>query len=421
MRDATQRAPRWLKGHDMNQPGILTPSTSHYRRPLLYTPFFEASRPWIQTDEFVGWAGYCVPDIYSSVEQEYFAIRNTASVFDISPMIKYRISGVDAERFLNRLVTSDVRRLKVDRAGYTLWCNDNGHVIEEGLIFRFGPQEFRICTAERQLDWFLDSAIGFDVQIAEVTAEVAGLALQGPTSYGILKTMGLKGLESLQPMGLSHHHFNGCDLMVSRTGFSGDLGYELWIAPEGAAALWNALMTAGHLRGIRPIGYQALDMARIEAGLLLTEVDFISCDHTVRLGRESSPWELSLDWAVALDKGHFNGRHALIREKQRGVRRKVVGLELEGNKPGHDALVYADKANNRQIGQITAALWSPTCKRNIALARIDAPFFDSKDSFWVDMYLQRELQWERRNVRAWIVERPFYDPARRRATPPLER
>ena len=405
----------------MSRTAILTPSQAHYRRPLLHSPFFESSKPWIQNDTFVGWAGYCTPDVYTSTEQEYFAIRNSCAVFDLTPMIKYLITGPDAERYLNRVVTCDVRKLKVNRVIYTVWCDDEGKVIDDGTIFRFGPQEFRLCSAERQLDWFLDCAIGYDVQVSEVTADIAALAIQGPTSYSVLKAMGLQGLETLTAMGMSHHVWEGHALMVSRTGFTGDLGYEAWIAPEGAALLWNRLFAAGHARGILPIGYQALDMARIEAGFILPDVDFISCNHTIRLGRESSPFELNLDWTVALEKGHFNGRRALLREKQHGVARRLVGLELDGNKPGHDSLIYSDRANEKQIGEITAALWSPTCKRNIAIARIDAPYCDSKASFWVDMYLQRELRWERRNVRAWIVERPFFLPDRRRATPPVLR
>jgi aminomethyltransferase len=397
---------------------LLGASNAHYRRPLLHTPFFEASRPWIQTDAFVAWSGYCTPDVYSSTEHEYFAIRNTCSVFDLTPMVKYSVTGPDALRYLNRIVTCDLRKLRENRVIYTLWCNDEGHVIDDGTVFRLGPQEFRVCSAERQLDWFLDSAIGFDVCVAEVTEDVAALALQGPTSFATLCAMGFAGLETLTAMGISHHTFEGYPVMISRTGFTGDLGYELWIAPQGAARLWNRLMETGHPRGITPIGYQALEMARIEAGFILPHVDFISCNHTIRLGRESTPWELNLDWTVALDKGHFNGRRALVEEKARGIRRKLVGLELEGNKPAHGSLVYADRKNMQQVGEITAALWSPTLKRNIAIAKIDAPHFNSKESLWVDLYLHRELQWERRNVRSWIVERPFYFPARRRATPP---
>jgi aminomethyltransferase len=413
--------PRVLASRLQPVAGLLAASTSHYRRPLLHTPFFEPSRPWIQNDTFVGWAGYCVPDVYSSTEQEYFAIRNTCSVFDLTPMIKYLITGPDAERYLDRVVTCDLRKLKVDRVVYTVWCDDEGKVIDDGTVFRFGPQEFRLCTAERQLDWLLDCATGFDVHVREVTPEIAALAVQGPTSFATLRAAGFQGLETLTAMGMSHHRWEGHEVMVSRTGFTGDLGYEVWVPPEGATLLWQRLMAAGQARGILPIGYRALDMARIEAGFILPEVDFVSAHRTVRLDRESSPFELSLDWTVALGKGHFNGRRALVREKERGIRRRLVGLELDGNKPGHDSLVYADRANERQVGEITTALWSPTCKRNIALARIDAPWCDRKDVLWVDLYLQRELRWERRNVRAWIVDRPFFLPDRRRATPPVER
>lgn len=398
-----------------------TPSAEHYRRPLLHSPFLEASRPWIQTDVFVPWSGYLACDVYSSVEQEYFAIRNGASLLDLTPVVKYRITGPDAERFLNRLVTCDLRRLAPGKVAYAVVCDDQGFVIDDWLVFRFAAQEFRVCCTERQLDWFADSAIGYDVHYEEVTADIAALALQGPTSYAVLRDLGLQGLEQLKPLALSHHRFEGHELMVSRTGFTGDLGYELWIAPEGAARLWERLMAVGHTRGIRPIGLQALDMARIEAGLLLPDSEYISALHTVRTGRESTPWELGLDWAVALDKGHFNGRRALLAQQARGLTRKLVGLELDGNKPGDHALVYADADTNRQVGEISAALWSPTCKRNIALARLEAPWFDGTQPLWVDIYLHRELQWERRTVRAWVVERPFYAPARRHATPPGER
>ncbi len=403
----------------MNDSPHLRPS--HYRRPLLHSPFFERASAYFETDSFIPWSGYSTPDVFSSTEQEYFAIRNAASLFDITPMIKYRITGAGAERFLNRLVTRDVRQQKTDRVTYTVWCDDEGHVIDDGTIFRFGAQDFRICTGERQLDWFADSAIGYDVQIDEVTDDIAALALQGPTSCSILKKMGLAGIEQLKPLQIAHFALGGEPLMVSRTGFTGDLGYELWVEPPQAPMLWDAVMHAGATRGLRPIGYAALEMARIEAGHLLPDVDFISAAKTIRLGRESTPFELGLDWAVAMDKGHFNGRRALMRAQAAGPRRKLVGLEIEGNKPATDALVYADKAGRKQVGEITSALWSPTCKRNIALARIDAPFFDSKQSFWVDIYLNRELRWERRSARAGIVERPFFAPERRKLTPPADR
>ncbi len=392
----------------------------HYQRPLASTPFFERSRWLVETDRYIPWSGYTTPDVFSSVEQEYFAIRNAASLFDLTPMIKYRIAGPDAERYLNRLVTRDIRKLKVDRVAYTVWCNEAGHLIDDGTVFRFGPTEFRLCTAERQLDWLLDSAIGFQVDVAEVTGDIAALALQGPTSCAVLKTMGLAGIEGLKPFEMGQFRLGDHPLMVSRTGFTGDLGYELWIAPEGAIDLWDRLMSAGRTRGIRAIGYQALEMARIEAGFILPNVDFVSAAQTIRLDRETTPFEMGLDWAVALEKDHFNGRRALVEEKRRGSRRRLLGIEISGNKPGHGALIYDNAKASRQVGAVTSALWSPTCKRNIALALIEAPYFESLTQFWVDIYLQRELLWQRRMERAWRVERPFFDPPRRKATPPLD-
>jgi aminomethyltransferase len=392
-----------------------------YRRPLLTTPFFERSQYFVETDTYVPWSGYSTPDVFSSVEQEYFAIRNSAAVFDLTPMVKYRITGADAERYLNRLITRDVGKLRVNRVAYTVWCNEAGHVIDDGTVFRFGKDEFHLCTAERQLDWFLDSAIGYEVGIREVTEDIAALALQGPTSCAILKAIGLAGVENLKMFEMGHFRIGELPLMVSRTGFTGDLGYELWIAPEGAVPLWDLLMEAGRTRGIRPIGYQALDMARIEAGFILPNVDFISAAQTVRLNRETTPFELGLDWLVALDKGHFNGRRAIVEEKARGSRRRLMAIEIAGKKPAHGSLLYDDEKNWRQVGEIKSALWSPTCKRNIALAMIDAPHFSTLKEFWVDIYLHRELMWERRMERAWPVERPFFAPERRKATPAPDR
>ena len=207
---------------------------------------------------------------------------------------------------------------------------------------------------------------------------------------------------------------------MSRTGFTGDLGYELWMRPEDAEAVWDALMEAGRYCAIRPIGSRALNMARIEAGFLLPNVDFVSSERTLRVGTGRSPFELGLDWLVDFDKGHFTGRRALLEEQRRGPRRRLVGLDIEGNKPAHSALLYADKAGRRQVGNVTSATWSPTCKRNIALAMVDAPHIEIGRTLWAEIYLNRELVWERRMARAQVVERPFFAPERRRATPPAD-
>jgi aminomethyltransferase len=402
---------------------MLTESEPHFRRPLLPTPFHERARRLSQVDSFIPWAGYTTVDVFTTVEQEYFAIRNAASLYDLTPMVKYRIAGADALRFLNRLTTRDLAKLRPGRVAYVVWCNDAGHVIDDGTVFCLREGEYRLCTGERQLDWLLDSAIGFEVGISEVTEDVAALALQGPTSYAVLRNAGVVGVERLRPF--EHGPFvlpaaGDAPLLVSRTGFTGDLGYELWMQPAHAERVWDALMEAGRTRGIRAVGSRALNIARIEAGFLLPNVDFIPAERTLLIGTERSPLELGLGWLVDFAKGHFTGRRALLAERQRGPHRCLVGLDVEGNKPAYNALLYADRGLHRQAGSVTSAAWSPSSKRNLALAMLDAPHFASGSSVWAEIYLNRELVWQRRIVRARVVERPFFAPERRRATPPAD-
>ena len=405
---------------------MLTESEPHYRQPLLKTPFHERARELSQLDSFVPWAGYSTVDVFTSVEQEYFAIRNSSSLYDLTPMVKYRIAGADALRFLNRLVTRDIRKVGPGRVAYAVWCDDAGHLIDDGTVFCMGPNEYRLCTGERQLDWLRASAIGFDVEIREVTEDVAALAVQGPTSARLLKAVGLAGVERLKPFG--HGEFTmprgagagAIPMMVSRTGFTGDLGYELWMQPADAEAVWDALMEVGRTRAVRPVGSRALNMARIEAGFVLPNLDFVSATHSLYLGTERSPLELGLAWLVDFNKGHFTGRRALLAEQARGPRRRLVGLDIEGTKPAHNALLYTARSGKKEAGSVTSATWSPTCKRNLALAMVSAPYMATGSTVWAEIYLNRELVWERRMVRARVVDRPFFAPARRHATPPAD-
>jgi aminomethyltransferase len=402
---------------------MLTESAPLFREPLLKTPFHERARRLSQIDSFIPWAGYTTVDVFTAVEQEYFSIRNATSVYDLTPMVKYRVAGADALRFLNRLVTRDLRKLRPGRVAYVVWCNDQGHLIDDGTVFCLGEGEYRLCTAERQLDWLLDSSLGFDVSVAEVTEEVAALAVQGPTSCAVLKAMGLAGVEQLKPFELGTFVLQGtaaAPLMVSRTGFTGDLGYELWMRPGDAEAVWDALMEAGRTRGIRAIGSRALNIARIEAGFLLPNLDFVPAERALHLGTERSPLELGLAWLVDFGKGHFTGRRALLAQQRRGLRRCLAGVEIEGEKPAHNALLYDERGGRRQVGSVTSAVWSPTAKRNLALAMLDAPHFAPGREVWAEIYLNRELVWERRMARARVVERPFYAPERRRLTPPAD-
>lgn len=350
-------------------------------------------------------------------ELEYFAIRSQAALFDISPMVKYRIEGPDAEACLNRITLRDVAKLKPGRVHYTAWCDDEGHVLDDGTLFRLGEQKFRLCCQERHLPWLLDSACGFDVSVTEETEEIAGLTLQGPTSFAVLREAGFTGVEHLKVFDLADFlHQNGT-VTISRTGFTGDLGYELFVETSLALSLWDRLWQAGEHRGLRAIGYQALNRARLEAGLIVANADFSTAEHALRADRVRMPDEIGLGFMVDAEKGHFNGRAAIIRARQNKTMRHIlVGLEIEGNIP---AIVYHRK--KREVGLVSAAIWSPMAKRNIAIASLSRPFGDTIiDDLWVEIYAMRELKYERLMKRAKIVPRPFIKLDRRSANPPAD-
>ncbi len=385
----------------------------------LRTPFYARMAALDTLNLWHEWKGYTTPDALYCAETEYFAIRNATAVLDLSPMSKYRITGRDALDYINRLVTRDMEKIRPGRVAYAVWCDDRGQVIDDGTIFHLREGEYRLCSQERHFDWLMTSAIGFDVSIVEETADVAALAVQGPTSFSVLNNMGLEGLETLKPFGLMHFDFDGTELMVSRTGFTGDLGYELWIAPEKAEALWDALFAAGKLYGIRAIGVHALELARIEAGYLAAYVDFLPAKATVRKGRTRSPLELGLDWLVDFSKPNFTGRRALAEEKRRGPTWRLVKLDIEGNKPAHHSYVYAKpKGNKQEVGFVTSAAWSPVCKQNVALASVRMPHGEPGGKLWAEIYYQREMHWSKVMAEAMIVDRPFWFPPRRSATPP---
>ncbi|MFQ6023514.1 MAG: aminomethyltransferase family protein [Acidiferrobacterales bacterium] len=386
-----------------------------YRAPVIPTPFHSRTTAACRTNDWARWAGYTTVNVYTEVELEYAAIRNQTSVFDLSPMVKYRIAGPDATRYLNHLMTRNLNRLAPGRVAYVVWCNDDGKVLDDGTLFRFDENEFRLCVQDRHLPWLLDAAIGYNVEIQDVSQDIAALALQGPTSCAVLKRFGLRGIETLRPFYIAEFPYREQTLTVSRTGFTGDLGYELWIDPAQAELLWDDLMIAGRDHGITSIGSRALDLVRIEAGFILPHADFMPAEYAFRHTRGRSPFELELGWQVDFEKGHFNGRRALLNEQRLGSRYQLVGLDIEGNKPAQDALVYY--AKRRRIGHVTSAMWSPICKRNIALATLEAGRSLMWDKLWVDIYVKKELKWERIMARCRVVDRPFYKPARRTATP----
>lgn len=385
------------------------------RTMMLRTPFHSRVAAACELNDWGSWKGYTTPRAYSDVELEYFAIRNAAGVFDLSPMNKYRVTGPDAEAYLNRLVTRDVRKVRVGRVGYTVWCNDAGQVMDDGTIFHLGDNDYRICAYARAVDWLHWSALGFDVEIVDESDEVAALAVQGPTSCAALLAMGLAGLEQLKPFGITSFPFEGETLTVSRTGFTGDLGYELWIASHKAEALWDRLFEAGKPHLIKPFGSDALELARIETGFLQAGVDFVPAESAVRSGRSRSPFELGLAWLVDLDKPVFNGRKALLREQAEGSRYRFAMLDVEGNKPAHNSFILK---GGSKVGTVTSAAWCPTAKSNIAFAQIEMPHGAVGEGLVAEVYYQRELHWTRVLAPCTVIDAPVFNPPRRRATPP---
>lgn len=387
----------------------------HHRTAVYETPFHPRTSALNVLNLWHRWRDYTTADAYFDVGLEYNALRNACAVFDLSPMTKHRITGPDALAFMNRLVTRDVAKIKPGRVGYAVWCNDAGQVIDDGTIFHLAGNVFRLCSQERQLDWLLASALGFDVSIVEESDDVAALAFQGPTSCAVLKHMGLTGIETLKPFALGAFPFAGGELMVSRTGFTGDLGYELWIDPARALQLWDRLFAAGANYGIRPMGTLALEMSRIEAGFIAALVDFLPADRAVRTDRTRSPFELDLARMVDFAKPNFTGRRALLEEQRKGSRYRLVKLDIEGNKPAKDAFIYDNRHN--VVGTVTSAMWSPAAKASIALASLEAPWGKPGDELYAEIYYQKELKWSRITERCRVVEGPFYDPPRRRQTP----
>ena len=384
----------------------------------LVSPFYSRQRELDTVNRWHEWKGYTVPDELYCAELEYFAIRNACSVFDLTPMTKYRITGRDALTYLDRLVTRDMQKVAVGRVAYAVWCDDSGQVIDDGTIFRLGDDDYRVCSQERHLDWLLASAIGFDVEIRHETEDIAGLAIQGPTAFAVLERMGLGSTRDLRPFGLTEVNFGGQPVVLSRTGFTGDLGYEAWMAPGVAGAFWDALFEAGSVTGIRAIGLDALEIARIEAGFLTAGVDFVPADTAVRPGKTRSPLELGLEWLVDFAKPVFNGRRALAEEWRNGSRWRLVRLDIEGNKAAKDAYLFADARGRKQIGFVTSAAWSPVCKQSIALGTVDARYGQPGDTVRAEIYYRRELHWERAMARATVIDGPFWNPERRRLTPP---
>ena len=389
-----------------------------YKHPLLETPFHEKTREKCYAHDWHRWAGYKVVKQYTSAELEYTAMRNTAGVIDITPMYKYSVQGKDAKKFINKLITRNVDNIQSNQVVYALWCNEDGFVVDDGTIFCIDDNNFRICSGERNLNWFEDTAFGYDVTIEDISHSIAALAFQGPLSCKILHLLKASNIENLKPFCFDRFTISNHEIVISRTGFSGDLGYELWCDPSQAHDVWDALFSFNKDYKILAAGLDALEMVRIEAGFIVVNADLIAAEHALRPNRMRTPYELGLAWMVNLDKEFFTGKEALIKQKNKGVEKKLIGLDVQGDKPAVGSVLY-NESKKEAIGIVTAAMWSPSLKSNIAMGYVDKKFMKLGSKVLAEIYHPEELEYRKIWAQCKVVKKQFITLERRNAVPAL--
>jgi aminomethyltransferase len=394
---------------------------------LKTTPFHRRTSALMQGNQWRRWSGHVVASAYElTTDREYLAIRNACALIDVSPLFKYHVHGPDAGAFLDRLVTRDLRKMEVGHMTYTPWCDARGKVVDDGTIAKLGEASYRLTAAESNARWLHENAAGFNVAIDDVSERLGALSLQGPTSRALLEA-----LSGAKLAGVKYHRFTHIDLlghptMVSRTGYTGDLGYEIWVEAERAEAVWDALIEGGRSYGLAPTGIWAMDVSRIEAGLIMLDVDYTPAPKAMTDAQASSPFEIGLGWAVHFAKGSFVGKRALATEKQRGSPLKLVGLTID-----HVAFDAAHAAiglttpypfvpwraivpifqGSEQVGYATCGTWSPTLKRYIALAQVSPAAAEPGSALSIDLMVDRR----REPFGATVSPLPFFNPERKRA------
>ena len=393
------------------------------------TPFHPRTLPLCGSLNYREWAGYYAVSAFEAHhEHEYNAIRNAAALIDVSPLYKYLVSGPDAVRLVDRVITRDATKVAPGQVIYTPWCDERGKTIDDGTVTRLDETTWRWTAADPSLRWLRQNATGLNVTIEDISESLAALALQGPTSGGLLRSAAEADIDGLKYFRMTRGTIEGVPVQISRTGYTGDLGYEIWVEQDGALLVWDALMARGTAFDIRPTGMLALDVARIEAGLLLVDVDFNGSRKSLIDAQRYSPYEMGLGRLVSDGKGPFVGRMPLRKEKTAGPRRQVAGLEISWtqvenlySRLGLPTQVPTTASRtpvpvyrgSRQVGKATSTTWSPVLKKLIALATIDAP------SFAVGTRLEVEMTVEavRHRVTAEVVPTPFYNPRRKTAPP----
>src|SRR5271166_6486166 len=377
------------------------------------------------------WSGFYAVSVYETHhEHEYNAIRNAAALIDVTPLFKYLITGRDATKFVNRIIAREINKVAVNQVIYCCWCDEDGKVIDDGTITRLEENRYRWTAADPNLRWFRQNSIGFDVLIEDITEQLAALALQGPTSGRLLKSVAEADIENLKYFRKTSGKIAGVAVDISRTGYTGDLGYEIWIPWDQAVKVWDALIEKGKQFDIHAAGMLALDVARVEAGLLLIEVDYTSSKKALIPSQKYSPYELGFGKMVHLDKENFIGKRALARDSKQGVARQLVGLEVDwveveeqfdkfGLSPAAPSQasrvsvpVYAN-SDNKQVGKATTTAFSPLLKKLIALASVGTEY--AKPGTKLQMELTIEAQ--RMKTTATVVPLPFFNPKRKTAVP----
>jgi aminomethyltransferase len=393
------------------------------------TAFHERTFSLCQSLNYREWSGYYTVSAYETHhEHEYNAIRNAAALIDITPLYKYLITGRDATKLVNRIITRDINKVAKGQVIYCCWCDEQGKVIDDGTITRLDENRYRWTAAEPNIRWFHQNGLNMDVQIEDISEQLAALALQGPTSAKLLKTVAEAELTNLKYFRMTSGKIAGIPVEISRTGYTGDLGYEIWVNWKDAVKVWDALAASGRQFDLHPTGMLALDVARIEAGLLLLDVDYTSSRKALIASQKFSPYELGFGKMVHLEKENFVGRSALERDQKNGVPRQLVGLELDWNEiealyenlgltpaaPSQASRVHVPVySGKRQVGKATSTTWSPVLKKLIALASIETEH--AKAGTRLDMEITIEAA--RKKAAAVVTKIPFFNPARKTSIP----
>ena len=395
------------------------------------TALHDRTFPLCQSLNYREWSGYYTVSVYETQhEHEYNAIRNAAALIDISPLFKYLITGKDATRFVNRVITRDINKVKPGQVIYCCWCDEEGKVVDDGTITRLAKDAYRWTAADPSLRWFQQNAIGLDVSIADISEQVAALALQGPTSGKLMQSVAEADVANLKYFRMTSGRIAGVPVDISRTGYTGDLGYEIWAPWNEAVRVWDALMDKGQQFDIHAAGMLALDVARIEAGLLLIEVDYTSSKKALIPSQKYSPFELGMARMVQFDKENFTGRAALLNEQRQSqsAMRRLVGLEadwpsveklfdemgLAPQAPSTASRVHVPLySGEQQVGKATSTTWSPLLKKMIALGSVNSGY--AREGATLAMEITIEAT--RHTVPATVVKLPFYNPPRKTATP----